>query len=142
MKQVKKGDKVKVHYTGRLLDGTQFDSSAGRAPLEFVVGEGQMIKGFDTGVEGMAIGEKKTLQISPNDAYGERDEERIIEFPLSNVPEDMKLSPGMQLTLRDQHGNPVPVTVAELKEDLVVLDANHFLAGKDLVFDIEVVEIG
>jgi peptidylprolyl isomerase len=142
MKQVKKGDKVKVHYTGRLLDGTQFDSSAGRAPLEFVVGEGQMIKGFDTGVEGMAIGEKKTLQISPNDAYGERDEERIIEFPLSNVPEDMKLSPGMQLTLRDQHGNPVPVTVAELKEDLVILDANHFLAGKDLVFDIEVVEIG
>ena len=90
MKQVKKGDKVKVHYTGRLLDGTQFDSSAGRAPLEFVVGEGQMIKGFDTGVEGMAIGEKKTLQIPPNDAYGERDEERIIEFPLSNVPEDMK----------------------------------------------------
>ena len=142
MKQVKKGDKVKVHYTGRLLDGTQFDSSAGRAPLEFVVGEGQMIKGFDTGVEGMAIGERKTLQISPNDAYGERDEERIIEFPLSNVPEDMKLSPGMQLTLRDQHGNPVPVTVAELKEDLVILDANHFLAGKDLVFDIEVVEIG
>ena len=142
MKQVKKGDKVKVHYTGRLLDGTQFDSSAGRDPLEFVVGEGQMIKGFDTGVEGMAIGEKKTLQISPNDAYGERDEERIIEFPLSNVPEDMKLSPGMQLTLRDQHGNPVPVTVAELKEDLVILDANHFLAGKDLVFDIEVVEIG
>jgi len=142
MKQAKKGDKVKVHYTGRLLDGTQFDSSAGRAPLEFVVGEGQMIKGFDTGVEGMAIGEKKTLQISPNDAYGERDEERIIEFPLSNVPEDMKLSPGMQLTLRDQHGNPVPVTVAELKEDLVILDANHFLAGKDLVFDIEVVEIG
>jgi len=142
MKQVKKGDTVKVHYTGRLLDGTQFDSSAGRAPLEFVVGEGQMIKGFDTGVEGMAIGEKKTLQISPNDAYGERDEERIIEFPLSNVPEDMKLSPGMQLTLRDQHGNPVPVTVAELKEDLVILDANHFLAGKDLVFDIEVVEIG
>jgi peptidylprolyl isomerase len=142
MKQVKKGDKVKVHYTGRLLDGPQCDSSAGRAPLEFVVGEGQMIKGFDTGVEGMAIGEKKTLQISPNDAYGERDEERIIEFPLSNVPEDMKLSPGMQLTLRDQHGNPVPVTVAELKEDLVILDANHFLAGKDLVFDIEVVEIG
>ena len=142
MKQVKKGDKVKVHYTGRLLDGTEFDSSAGRAPLEFVVGEGQMIKGFDTGVEGMAIGEKKTLQISPNDAYGERDEERIIEFPLSNVPEDMKLSAGMQLTLRDQHGNPVPVTVAELKEDMVVLDANHFLAGKDLVFDIEVVEIG
>jgi peptidylprolyl isomerase len=142
MKQAKKGDKVKVHYTGRLLDGTQFDSSAGRAPLEFVVGAGQMIRGFDTGVEGMAIGEKKTLQISPNEGYGERSEENIIEFPKTNVPPDMKLEPGMQLTLRDQAGNPVPVTVAELKEEIIVLDANHFLAGKDLVFDIELVEIG
>jgi len=139
MKQAKKGDKVKVHYTGRLLDGTQFDSSAGRAPLEFVVGAGQMIRGFDTGVEGMAIGEKKTLQISPNEGYGERSEENIIEFPKTNVPPDMKLEPGMQLTLRDQAGNPVPVTVAELKEEIIVLDANHFLAGKDLVFDIELV---
>lgn len=142
MKQAKKGDKVKVHYTGRLLDGTQFDSSAGRAPLEFVVGAGQMIRGFDTGVEGMAIGEKKTLQISPNEGYGERSEENMIEFPKTNVPPDMKLEPGMQLTLRDQAGNPVPVTVAELKEEIIVLDANHFLAGKDLVFDIELVEIG
>ena len=142
MKQAKKGDKVKVHYTGRLLDGTQFDSSAGRAPLEFVVGAGQMIRGFDTGVEGMAIGEKKTLQITPNEGYGERSEENMIEFPKTNVPPDMKLEPGMQLTLRDQAGNPVPVTVAELKEEIIVLDANHFLAGKDLVFDIELVEIG
>jgi len=142
MQQVKKGDKVKVHYTGRLLDGTEFDSSAGRSPLEFTVGAGQMIRGFDTGVEGMAIGEKKTLQIPSQDAYGERSEEAMIEFPKSNVPDDMTLSPGMQLTLRDQQGNPVPVTVAELKDDVIILDANHFLAGKDLVFDIELVEIG
>jgi len=142
MQQAKKGDKVKVHYTGRLLDGTEFDSSAGRSPLEFTVGAGQMIRGFDTGVEGMAIGEKKTLQIPSHEAYGERSEEAMIEFPKSNVPDDMKLSPGMQLTLRDQQGNPVPVTVAELKDDVIILDANHFLAGKDLVFDIELVEIG
>ena len=142
MQQVKKGDKVKVHYTGRLLDGTEFDSSAGRSPLEFTVGAGQMIRGFDAGVEGMAIGEKKTLQIPSQDAYGERSEEAMIEFPKSNVPDDMTLSPGMQLTLRDQQGNPVPVTVAELKDDVIILDANHFLAGKDLVFDIELVEIG
>lgn len=141
MKKVKKGDKVKVHYTGKLQDGTQFDSSAGRAPLEFVVGAGQMIPGFDSGVEGMEIGEKKTVQIPSSDAYGERSEEAIIEFPKAHVPEDMQLEPGMQLTLRDQQGNPVPVTVTELREEVIILDANHFLAGKDLVFDIELIEI-
>jgi peptidylprolyl isomerase len=130
-----------VHYTGRLTDGTQFDSSVGREPLEFTVGAGQMIKGFDTGVRGMAVGEKKTIEIAPQDAYGERDDEAIIEFPASNIPEDMTLEPGMQLTLRNQFGQPIPVVVLEVKEEIVVMDANHMLAGKDLVFEVELVEI-
>src|SRR5512138_179344 len=114
--QAKSGDVVRVHYTGRLVDGTTFDSSQGREPLEFTVGAGQMISGFDAGVNGMAVGEKKTIQIAPEDAYGLRDEEAIIEFPSENVPPDMKLEPGMQLTLRNQYGQPVPVMVLEVKE--------------------------
>jgi peptidylprolyl isomerase len=139
--QAKEGDVVRVHYTGRLTDGTLFDSSEGREPLEFTIGAGQMIKGFDSGVLGMAVGEKKTLEIAPQDAYGERDEEAVIEFPSSNIPDDMKLESGMQLTLRNQFGQPIPVVVLEVKEDIVVMDANHTLAGKDLVFDVELVEI-
>ncbi|HLO80163.1 MAG TPA: peptidylprolyl isomerase [Chitinophagaceae bacterium] len=139
--QAKEGDVVRVHYTGRLTDGTQFDSSVGREPLEFTVGAGQMIKGFDTGVRGMAVGEKKTIEIAPQDAYGERDDEAIIEFPASNIPDDMTLEPGMQLTLRNQFGQPIPVVVLEVKEEIVVMDANHMLAGKDLVFEVELVEI-
>ena len=141
MQQAKEGNVVKVHYSGRLTDGTLFDSSEGREPLEFTLGAGQMIKGFDTGVLGMAIGEKKTLQISAEDAYGARDEEAIIEFPAENIPEDMKLEPGMQLTLRNQHGQPVPVIVLEVKEEVIIMDANHMLAGQDLVFDVELVSI-
>jgi FKBP-type peptidyl-prolyl cis-trans isomerase 2 len=141
MQQAKEGNVVKVHYSGRLKDGTIFDSSEGREPLEFTVGAGQMIKGFDAGVLGMAIGEKKTLQIAADDAYGVRDEEAIIEFPSENIPADMKLEPGMQLTLRNQNGQPVPVIVLEVKPTVVIMDANHMLAGQDLVFDVELVEI-
>ena len=141
MAQVKSGDKVKVHYTGKLTSGEQFDSSAGREPLEFTVGGGQMIKGFDAAMPGMSVGEKKTINIAAVDGYGEKDPAAIIEFPLENVPEDMKLEKGMQLTLSDQNGNPFPVVVAEVKEAVAVLDANHFLAGEELVFDIELVEI-
>jgi peptidylprolyl isomerase len=139
--QAKSGDVVRVHYTGRLLDGSTFDSSIGREPLEFTVGAGQMIPGFDAGVHGMAVGDKKTIQIAPEDAYGLRDEEAVIEFPSENVPPDMQLQAGMQLTLRNQHGQPVPVVVMEVREDVIVMDANHMLAGKDLVFDVELVEI-
>ncbi|MBW7891109.1 MAG: peptidylprolyl isomerase [Chitinophagaceae bacterium] len=142
MQQAKKGDLVKVHYTGRLTDGSQFDSSAGREPLEFTVGAGQMIKGFDTGVEGMAIGEKKSITVPPEEGYGLRNEESVIEFPAEQIPADMKLEEGMQLTLQDQDGRPVPVVVAEIRENVVILDANHFLAGKELIFDVELVEIG
>ena len=142
MSEVKNGDLVKVHYTGKLTNGDQFDSSAGREPLEFTVGAGQMIPGFDAALPGMKTGDKKTITIPAKEAYGEIDETAIIAFPKENVPEDMKLEEGMQLTLSNQEGQPFPVTVKEIKEDVVVLDANHFLAGKDLVFDIELVEIG
>jgi len=141
MAEVKNGDVVKVHYTGKLTNGEQFDSSEGREPLEFTVGAGQMIKGFDDAMPGMSVGEKKTINILPGDAYGEKDEQDMIEFPKENIPKDMKLDVGMQLQLRNENGQPFPVTVAEIKDVVVVLDANHSLAGKELVFDIELVEI-
>ena len=141
MQQVKNGDKVRVHYTGKLTNGSEFDSSVSREPLEFTVGAGQMIKGFDAAMPGMAIGDKKTVNIPAVDAYGEKSEEAIIEFPKENVPADMKLEAGMPLTLTNQHGQPVPVTVVEVNDDVIVLDANHFLAGEELIFDIELVEI-
>lgn len=141
MSTAKNGDNVKVHYTGKLTSGEQFDSSAGREPLEFTVGAGQMIKGFDLAIPGMAVGDKKTINIAAADGYGERSDDAVIPFPKENVPADMKLEPGMQLTLSNQHGQPVPVIVLEVKEDVIMLDANHFLAGKELVFDIELVEI-
>lgn len=141
MQEAKQGDQVKVHYTGTLTSGEQFDSSAGRAPLEFTVGAGQMIKGFDAAVPGMKVGDKKTITIAPEDAYGERSDEAIIPFPASNVPPDMKLDVGMQLTLSNEMGQPFPVVVMEIREDMIMLDANHSLAGQTLIFDIELVEI-
>jgi FKBP-type peptidyl-prolyl cis-trans isomerase 2 len=141
MQQAKKGDTVKVHYHGKLTDGTTFDSSAGRDPLEFEVGAGMMIKGFDDGIVDMIVGEKKTISISPEDAYGLSDPDNIIEFPISNFPEDMKPAVGMQLNMRDNTGNTFPVVISEVKEEIVLLDANHPLAGKELIFDIELVDI-
>ncbi|MFM2338223.1 MAG: hypothetical protein RL115_1416 [Bacteroidota bacterium] len=141
MAAAKNGDKVKVHYTGRLTTGEQFDSSEGRDPLGFTVGAGQMIKGFDAAIPGMIVGDKKTINIPAAEAYGERSAEAMIDFPKDNVPADMVLEPGMQLTLTNQNGQPFPVIVSEVKEDVIILDANHHLAGQDLVFDIELVEI-
>ena len=141
MEPVKEGDVVRVHYKGTLTDGEQFDSSEGRDPLEFTVGAGQMIKGFDAAMPGMTVGEKKTINILPEDAYGHKDEQAMIEFAKENIPKDMKLELGMPLQLRNESGQPFPVTVAEIKDDIVVLDANHSLAGKELVFDIELMEI-
>jgi len=139
--QVKSGDVVRVHYTGTLEDGSQFDSSVGRAPLEFTVGAGQMIAGFDAGVVGMAVGEKKTILIDPDHGYGQKDPTAIIEFPSSNIPEGMTVEVGMKLNLQNQYGQPVPVVVIEVKEEVIIMDANHFLAGKDLTFEVEIVEI-
>lgn len=141
MQQAKSGDKVKVHYHGRLTTGETFDSSQGREPLEFEIGGGMVIKGFDDGVAGMAVGEKKTINIPVHEAYGERQEEMMVEFPLNQFPPDMKPEVGMPLTMTTAQGYPVQVVITEIKEESVILDANHPLAGKELVFDLELVEI-
>ena len=141
MRQVKSGDTVKVHYHGRLTDGTTFDSSEGRSPLEFEVGAGMMIPGFDSGVLGMTVGEKKTLNIPAAEAYGSVQEDMFMEFPLDRFPPDMKPEVGMALNMSDGRGQHFPVVIAEVKEEVVILDANHPLAGQDLIFDIELMEI-
>lgn len=141
MQQVKKGDTVKVHYHGKLTDGTTFDSSEGREPLEFEVGGGMVIPGFDTGVSGMAIGEKKTITIPADEAYGPKQEEMIMEFPKDRFPEDMVPEAGMQLNMSNEQGQNFPVVIVEIRDEVVILDANHPLAGEDLTFDLELVEI-
>ncbi|GAB3013498.1 peptidylprolyl isomerase [Niabella terrae] len=141
MQQVKKGDKVKVHYHGKLTTGETFDSSEGRDPLEFEVGSGMVIKGFDDGVTGMSVGEKKTVTIPAGEAYGERREDMVIDMPKDRFPEDMEVQEGMQLAMSDQNGQQFPVVVIKINDDSITLDANHSLAGKDLVFDLELVAI-
>jgi len=141
MQQVKKGDTVKVHYHGKLTNGTTFDSSAGREPLEFEVGSGMVIPGFDEGVTGMSIGDKKTIHIPADQAYGQKEEHMIMEFPRDRFPEDMVPEVGMQLNMSNGSGQNFPVVITEVRETVVVLDANHPLAGEDLVFDLELVAI-
>ena len=141
MQQVKSGDTVRVHYHGKLTDGTTFDSSEGREPLEFEVGSGMVIAGFDTGVTGMTMGEKRTIQIPVEEAYGEKQEDMFMEFPMDRFPTDMKPEVGMQLNMSGQDGQDFPVIIREVLEDKVVLDANHPLAGEPLTFDLELVEI-
>lgn len=141
MPQAKKGDTVRVHYHGKLTDGSTFDSSEGREPLEFQVGSGQVIKGFDDAVADMEVGAKKTVTIPVDQAYGSRREDMIMEYPLTEFPEDINPQTGMQLHMSDDQGNVFPVSIIEVKEESVVLDANHPLAGQDLVFEIELVEI-
>ncbi|HVK49997.1 MAG TPA: peptidylprolyl isomerase [Pseudobacter sp.] len=142
MQQAKSGDTVKVHYHGRLTDGTTFDSSEGREPLEFEVGTGSVIAGFDQGVEGMSIGEKKTINIPVEQAYGPKDPGMIVEFPITNFPPDMKPEIGMHLNMTNGAGQVIPVVITGVAAEVVTLDANHPLAGQDLIFDIELVEIG
>ena len=141
MAQVKSGDKIKVHYHGKLTTGETFDSSEGREPLAFEVGSGMVIKGFDDGVTGMSVGEKKTITIPFLEAYGAHNPQMVIEMPKDRFPADMQIELGMPLHMSDGQGQQFQVTVVELKETAVMLDANHPLAGKDLVFDLELVEI-
>jgi len=141
MQQVKKGDKVKVHYHGRLNNGETFDKSEGREPLEFEVGSGMVIKGFDDGVTGMAVGDKKTVNIPFDQAYGPRNADMMIEMPKDRFPKDMEIEVGMPLAMSDGQGQQFQVVIAEIKDDVVILDANHPLAGHDLIFDLELVEI-
>ena len=142
MQQVKSGDKVKVHYHGKLTDGSTFDSSEGREPLEFTVGNGQVIKGFDDAVINMSVGDKITVNIPVDQAYGERNDDMMMEYPKSEFPADMNPEIGMELHMSDNMGNVFPVVITEVHEETVVLDANHPLAGEDLTFEIELVSIG
>jgi peptidylprolyl isomerase len=141
MQQVKKGDKVKVHYHGKLTSGETFDSSTGRDPLEFEVGSGMVIKGFDEGVTGMSVGEKKTVNIPYDEAYGPRNPDMIIEVPKDKFPPDIEIQLGLPLMMSDGNGQQFQVTISGVQDETVQLDANHPLAGKDLVFDLELVEI-
>ncbi len=141
MQTVKNGDTVRVHYHGRLTNGTTFDSSEGRDPLEFKVGTGSVIKGFDNGVLEMQVGDKKTVQIPVDQAYGPKNDELIMDFPKANIPPDLKPEIGMELQMSNNQGQVFPVKVAAVNAEFVTLDANHPLAGEDLIFDIELVEI-
>ncbi len=141
MTQAKSGDTVRIHYTGTLSDGSTFDSSAGRDPLEFKLGSGQVIVGFDNAVDGMNVGEEKTVEIPCEEAYGPVNPDARHDFPRDKVPDDVPLEIGGRLQLSGPQGQPIMVTVAEVTEEVVVLDANHPLAGKDLTFKIELVEI-
>ena len=138
---VENGQKVKIHYTGTLDDGSQFDSSAGRDPLEFEMGAGMVIPGFEKGVEGMDIGEKKTIHIPAAEAYGERREDMIMQFERSQLPEDIKPEVGMGLQMQGPEGQPVPVTVTAVDEENITIDANHQLAGQNLNFELELIEV-
>lgn len=144
MSKVKMGDKVKVHYTGKLTNGTIFDSSKNSTPLEFVVGDGKIIKGFDQSVIDMEPGESKTINIFAQEAYGAHKPEMVVEVERKQIPADLELEVGRQLEIQPKEGSqdlPIIVTITKLTEDRVTLDANHPLAGKDLVFDIELLEI-
>ncbi len=141
MTQVKSGDTVRIHYTGTLTDGTTFDSSEGRDPLEFVVGSGQIIPGLDKAMPGMAVGEKKVVEIPCVEAYGEVNPENRQNVPREQIPAEIPLEIGLQLQMQTPDGQAVPVTVTDINEAEVTLDANHMLAGKDLTFAVEVVEI-
>ncbi|WP_324754330.1 peptidylprolyl isomerase [Roseovarius sp. Pro17] len=141
MTEVKAGDTVHIHYTGTLTDGTVFDSSDGRDPLAFEVGSGQIIPGLDTAIPGMAIGEKKKVEVPADQAYGQVDPNATQQVPREGIPADIPLDPGTQLQVQTENGQVLPVTVVEVTEEHVTLDANHALAGKDLTFDIELVAI-
>jgi len=141
MSQAKSGDTVKIHYTGTLDDGTQFDSSAGREPLEFSLGSGQVIAGFDNAVDGMSVGDSKTVTIPPAEAYGERHDQLVQQVPSSSLPDDMKPEVGMQLQSQSPDGQVMNLVVSEVSEESITVDANHPLAGLALTFAIELVEI-
>jgi len=141
MTQAKSGDTVRIHYTGTLDDGTQFDSSAGRDPLEFALGGGQVIPGFDSAVGGMTVGESKSVTIPPEQAYGERHEQLVQQVPKSALPDDMKPEVGMQLQSQSPEGQVMNLVVTEVEEATITVDANHPLAGQALTFAIELVEI-
>ncbi|MGB5247425.1 MAG: peptidylprolyl isomerase [Woeseia sp.] len=141
MSHAKTGDSVRIHYTGKLDDGTEFDSSAGRDPLEFKLGEGGIIPGFEKAVDGMAVGESKSVKIEPQEAYGPRHDQLVQEVPKTALPENLEPSVGMQLQSETPDGQAMMLVVTEVADETITVDGNHPLAGRTLNFDIELVEI-
>lgn len=141
MSIVKENNTVKVNYTGKLADGQVFDTSEGREPLEFTLGQGQLIPGFEKGVIDMKLNEKKTITIAKEEAYGEVNEALIQEVKKTELPQDMEPKVGMGLVSKAPDGREMNLMVVEVKEESIVIDGNHPLAGKDLIFDLEVLEI-
>ena len=141
MTQVKSGDTVRIHYTGTLADGSTFDSSEGRDPLEFTVGSGQIIPGLDKELPGMTVGDSKSVTIPADEAYGQTNTDAIHRVPRDVIPENIEVAVGTRLQMQTQAGQQVAVTVIEVTEAEVALDANHPLAGQDLTFDFELVAI-
>lgn len=140
MSQIKDGDTVKVHYTGKLADGSEFDSSANKEPMEFKIGEGKLIPGFEQAVVGMNVGDKNTITIPSNEAYGERKDDMNVSVEKEKLPEDLTPEVGQQLQIQQQDGKAIPVVISDITDTHVTLDANHPLAGEDLTFEIEVVD--
>ena len=141
MQKIEDGLYVSVNYTGTLDNGEQFDSSEGRAPMEFEVGAGQMIKGFEAAVMGLSLNEKKVFTLSSEDAYGERDETYLHVFPRAEVPPEINPEVGQTMALTSPEGHNVPARIVAVDEEKVTFDLNHPLAGQSLTFDIEVVGI-
>ncbi|MDH5297709.1 MAG: peptidylprolyl isomerase [Desulfobulbaceae bacterium] len=141
MAQAKSGDTVEVHYTGRLNDGTVFDSSEGRAPLKFTLGASQVIPGFENAVISMKIGDKKTVEIPVDQAYGPAQDDLVMPVPRDQFPDDIVPEVGLKLQVGSPNGELLVVTVTDVKDDIVTLDANPPLAGQDLIFDLELVAI-
>ena len=141
MTQAKAGDTVAIHYTGTLVDGSQFDSSEGRDPLRFTLGSGQIIAGLDAAITGMSQGEKKSVTIAAAEAYGDHRPEAVQAVPRAQIPTEIPLEVGGGLQVQTPDGQTIPVTVTSVTDEEVTLDANHPLAGKDLTFAVELVEI-
>lgn len=141
MTQAKAGDAVKVHYTGKLADGDIFSTSTQGDPLQFIVGQGETIPGFEQAVEGMQVGDSKRIEISPEQAYGPYLDDLVIQVDCKELPPDLDPKVGDRLQIQQEDGRAIPVNVIELSDEVVTLDANHPLAGKDLKFEIELVEI-
>lgn len=141
MAKAKQGDTVQTHYTGKVDDGSVFDTSAGRDPLQFTIGSGQLIPGYEQAVVGMNSGETKTIKIPADEAYGQRRDDMIIVADRNEFPSDIDPKIGDQLEMHQPNGNVVLVTVTEVSDSNVTLDANHPLAGKDLTFDIQLLNI-
>ncbi len=141
MAKAETGNKVKVHYKGSLKDGTVFDDSREREPLEFEIGGGTVIPGFEKAVVGMEPGETKEVTVPPGEAYGDYDEKLRFVFEKSQFPDDLELKPGLRLNMKGENGKVAVFTVVDVLGDEVVLDGNHPLVGRELVFDIELMEI-